>query len=128
MSMQAINVRNHHYQLINENSSVDGASPARLILILFETLISKLKLAEYHIAEKKFTKKTECILHAIRIVDSLEESLDHENGGDIANNLGLLYRHCRGLIVKGHVENDATEIASAREILDLLEDAWTQIC
>ena len=126
--MQAVNIRNTHYQFINESSSVDGASPARLVLVLFETLIRKLKQAEYHLKEEKFAKKTENVLHALRIVDALEDSLDFEKGGDIAHNLAILYKHCRGLIVKGHIENDAAEIVSAIEILDLLEDAWSQIC
>lgn len=115
------------YQMVDVASQVEGASPHRLVGILFEELM---KAMEIMIAAQRAGNRAKVIdkqSRASTILLALETSLDFRNGGEIAINLAMVYREARRLIVLGGRENKPEHVEQAREYLSGIVDAWEQI-
>ncbi|WP_340313216.1 flagellar export chaperone FliS [Rhizorhabdus argentea] len=115
------------YQAVDIESQVEGASPHRLIGILFEELM---KAIEIMLAAQRAGNRTKMIDKQARsstILLALETSLDFRNGGEIALNLARVYREARRLIQVGGRGNDAAMVERARDLLAGIVDAWEQI-
>jgi flagellar protein FliS len=115
------------YQAVDIESQVEGASPHRLIGILFEELM---KAIEIMLAAQRAGNRAKMIDKQARsstILLALETSLDFRNGGEIAVNLARVYREARRLIQEGGRGNDPAMVERARDLLAGIVDAWEQI-
>lgn len=115
------------YQAVDIESQVEGASPHRLIGILFEELM---KAIEIMLAAQRAGNRAKTIDKQARsstILLALETSLDFRNGGEIAVNLARVYREARRLIQEGGRGNDPAMVERARDLLAGIVDAWEQI-
>jgi len=115
------------YQTVDVESQVEGASPHRLVGILFEELT---KAIETMAAAQRAGNRAKMIdkqARASNILLALETSLDFRNGGEIAVNLALVYREARRLVVKGGRTGDPASVEQAREMLSGIVEAWEQI-
>lgn len=115
------------YQTVDVASQVEGASPHRLIGILFDELT---KAMDIMIAAQRAGNRAKMIdkqSRASTILLALETSLDFRNGGEIAINLAKVYREARRLIVLGGREGKAEHVVKAKEYLADIIDAWAQI-
>ncbi len=115
------------YQTVDVASQVEGATPHRLIGILFEELT---KAMEIMIAAQRAGNRAKAIdkqARASTILVALETSLDFRNGGEIAVNLAKVYREARRLIVLGGREQNPEHVEKAKEHLAGIIDAWEQI-
>ncbi len=115
------------YQTVDVASQVEGASPHRLIGILFEELM---KALEIMIAAQRAGNRAKAIdkqARASTILLALETSLDFRGGGEIAVNLALVYREARRLVVLGGREQNSEHVEKAKEYLAGIVDAWEQI-
>lgn len=115
------------YQTVDLESRIEGATPHRLIGIMFEELM---KSMEIMIAAQRGGNRAKLIekqARASNILLALETSLDFRNGGDIAVNLAKLYREARRLVQQGGRTNDPAMVELAREYLSGVVDAWEQI-
>jgi len=115
------------YQAVDIESQVEGASPHRLIGILFEELM---KAIEIMLAAQRAGNRAKTIDKQARsstILLALETSLDFRNGGEIAINLARVYREARRLIQEGGRGDDPAMVERARDLLAGIVDAWEQI-
>ena len=115
------------YQSVDVESQVEGASPHRLIGILFDELI---KALEIMVAAQRAGNRGKMIdkqARASTILLALETSLDFKNGGEIALNLALVYREARRLVQLGGRGNDPSLVERARDYLSGIVEAWEQI-
>lgn len=115
------------YAQVHRSSGVESASPHKLIDMLFEGALERIIQAkgamEYGNVEVKGAK----INSAIAIVGGLRESLDSDQGGDIADNLDALYVYIQNIMMKAHLTNDASLLDEAGSLLGELKSAWRQI-
>lgn len=115
------------YQTVDVASQVEGASPHRLVGILFEELMKALEIL---LAAQRAGHRAKAIdkqARAATILLALETSLDFRNGGEIAANLAKVYREARRLVTLGGRSNEPEHIERAREYLSGIVDAWEQI-
>lgn len=115
------------YQTVDVSSQVEGASPYRLIGILFDELI---KAMEIMIAAQRAGHRTKSIDkqgRASTILLALETCLDFRNGGEIAANLASVYREARRLVMLGGRNGEPELVELARTYLDPIVEAWEQI-
>jgi len=115
------------YQTVDVASQVEGASPHRLIGILFDELM---KATEIMIAAMRAGNRAKMIdkqARASNILLALETSLDFRNGGEIAVNLARVYRESRRLVQLGGRTNDPTQVETARGYLSEIVEAWESI-
>lgn len=104
-----------------------GASPVRMVAILYEQMVEDLRRAIQAIDENRIEARTNAINHAILILGHLQNKLNHAIGGEVARRLEQYYNVTRQKLLEA-------QFAVSKEILEqqiffLLElyDAWRQV-
>ncbi len=115
------------YRQLAVETSVDDASPHRLIEMLFEGAIASIQRARAAMDAGDLSTKGESITRAIRIVDEgLKASLD-SRGGEISERLGALYDYVGRRLLSASARNDVGALDESSALLCELRDAWTGI-
>lgn len=106
------------------------ASPAQLVLMLYNGAIAEVARAERGLAQVPVdhTDVHDCLTRAQAIVRELSLTLDRERGGVIAANLASLYAFCTERLVDANVRKDAAPLAAATDVLTQVRDSWEQAC
>lgn len=115
------------YQTVDVAARVEGATPHRLVGILFEELMKALDIMTAALRAGNRVKAIDKQARASSILLALETSLDFRNGGEIAVNLAKVYRECRRLVVTGGRDNKPELIDQARSYLEGIVEAWEEI-
>ena len=108
-------------------AQVEGASPHRLIAILFDELLLSLRATAAAVRQGDLAKRGPRQARALSILHALETSLDFAAGGEIAEGLAGIYREARRLTLQGVQQNDPLWIDRARELVDEIAGAWSSI-
>jgi len=113
----------HRYQQMD----ISTATPEALVSKLFQAAIRNSKRAIELEGDAHVGGRGHAISKTVAIVGELRSSLDHERGGEIADNLGRLYDFVIDRLTEGHLKKESQPIAEALMILSTLEEAWSQI-
>jgi len=81
-------------------AAVAGASPVRLVILLYEQAIEDLQRAISAQNSGDIESRTREINHAVLVIGHLQATLDAEQGGKVAANLALFYQHLRAELVE----------------------------
>ena len=79
-----------HYKQVSVHSNLMDASPHRLVQMLMEGALEKIAAAKGNMINQYIAKKGKDIGVAISIIGGLQDSLNKEAGGEIAENLDSL--------------------------------------
>ena len=112
------------YAKVNVQSGVESASPHRLIQMLIDGALAKLSQAKGHLKNKDIKKKGNDLSMAISIIGGLRDSLDHDKGGSIANNLEDLYEYMTYRVMEANLKNDPQIIDEVHGLLLEIKTAW----
>lgn len=116
------------YQSTGIETSVHGASPHQLIVLLFDALQQALAGAHAAMLRKDIPTKGKHIVRAVRLLEEgLKAGLDMERGGEIARNLRTLYDYCTQRLTHANLHNDAAAIEEVQRLIAPVADAWKQI-
>jgi flagellar protein FliS len=107
------------------SDSVSTASPARLLVMLYERLALDLGRAEAALRAGDREAGSARLMHAQEIVIELRVSLDL-TGWDGAAGLAELYGFLLGELIQANVRADADRAASCLALVEPLLDAWRQ--
>ena len=107
-----------------ERDGMVVASPAKLVVLLYERLDRDLLDAEAVLRGGPGDAGS-LLVHAQEIVDALDVSLDRDQWSG-AKGLGALYQHLYAQLVSANVEQSADRVATCRELVTPLLDAWRQ--
>jgi flagellar protein FliS len=69
----------------------------------------------------------DAISRTLAIIAELQNTLDLESGGAIADQLDDLYTYITSRLLDVAIKNDVTAIDEARKLLAPIRDAWSQI-
>lgn len=115
------------YAKVHYRTNVEIASPHRLIDMLYEGAIDRIVQAKGALEHGNIEVKGSKINSAISIVGGLRESLNTDEGGELAMNLNNLYLYIQTLLTRAHSSNDKSKLDEAITLLGDLRDAWKQI-
>jgi len=116
------------YQQISLESSVRGADPHHLIVLLFEGADAALVRAQAQLNANDIEGKSESLSRAIAIIlEGLSASLNLEAGGDLAQNLAALYDYMTRRLIHANIHNDAAAISEVQGLLREIGDAWREM-
>lgn len=115
------------YRNIENNSRVEGASPHKLIAILFEEVLRAIDATKLAMERGDIARQADRQARALSILQALDASLDMERGGEVAANLSKIYREGRRLIAAGTREKRTDLVARARDMLGDIASAWEQM-
>jgi flagellar protein FliS len=110
--------------LMSQASVADGAE---LIQMLFDGLVNSIAEAQGHIEHGAILEKGKSITRACRIVLGLQQVLDFQKGGELAQNLNDLYGYFTRRLIYANARND---IGALNEVLGLTSEirkAWLEV-
>lgn len=115
------------YQQMNVQTSVMDASPHQLITMMFDGLISRLAMAKGFINRSDYEGKSRCLGSAITIIGALQDALDADKGGEIAENLDRLYLYMTRRVFAAGVANDVDIIDEVIGLVKTIKEGWDGI-
>jgi flagellar protein FliS len=118
--MSAPNLRDRYLQ-----DSINTASPAKLLIMLYDRLILDLMHGEEAIRHGDRALANDRISHAQEIVLELRATLNME-AWDGAPGLASLYGFILTELIGANIKQDAERVASCRSLLEPLRDAWRE--
>lgn len=120
-----------HYQ----SSQVTSSSPGKLVVLLYNALISSLVQAKNLIEEKTpcsngdptwVENSHKQLSKAVDILTELIKALNFKQGGDIAKNLYSLYMYIYELVVDADLQKTKEPVDKALNFLIPLRDAFEE--
>lgn len=105
--------------------SVTTASPARLLVMLYDRLVRDLVQAEEAITTGRIAVANEQLQHAQQIILELNTSLDRDAWSG-AEGLSQLYDFLHAELLAANTSKDAARVSGVRELVVPLQDAWRQ--
>ena len=115
------------YTKINVQTGIESASPHRLIQMLIDGALAKIAQAKGHMKAKSISKKGDDISTAISIIGGLRDSLDHDKGGSIAQNLESLYEYMTYRLMEANLKNDILILDEVHDLLMEIKTVWDAI-
>ncbi len=116
------------YRQVAADTQVHGASPHRLIAVLFSELLAAIATARGALARSDVALKCSAIAKAVRIVDEgLIGGLNLEAGGEVAVNLKAVYGYCMERLVHANLKNDDAALEEVSRLIRSVADAWGDI-
>jgi len=115
------------YQNVNVASRIEGATPHKLVQMMYEELLKALEAMALAADRGDFVQRGQRQSKALAILSALETSLDFDKGGDIARGLLAIYREARRLVVAGGRDGQIQSIEDARVMLNEIANAWDAI-
>ncbi|CAB3707373.1 flagellar export chaperone FliS [Achromobacter sp. SIMBA_011] len=113
------------YADIGLETQVLGASPERLITLLYMGARAAIGQARIHLQEGRVAERGAAISKAIKIVDEgLKTGLNMEAGGEIAANLARLYDYIVRTLLTANLKANAEQLDIADRLLADLAEAW----
>ncbi len=99
----------------------------RLIILLYEQIMEDLRRAIAGLQQGDVETRTREINHAILVIGHLQDCLDRERGGKVAENLQHFYEQMRAGLAEAHARQSASLLE--RRLADILEvhEAWCQV-
>lgn len=109
------------------STQVNTVTPGKLLVMLYDGAIKYLNQAKDKIAVKDYAAKGILISKAIDVISELDESLNAQKGGQIAENLHSLYFYCNTRLLQANMNMDPKIIDEVLQILESIRAAFMEI-
>lgn len=111
------------------NQAVQTASPAQLVLMLYDGVLAALvraRLADGQPGGLEIVNRE--LQRAQDILTELTVTLDHERGGQIAANLAALYDFCLDRLLSANLTKELQLLDDVEPVVRELREAWDLAC
>ncbi|MFT7128648.1 MAG: flagellar protein FliS [Gammaproteobacteria bacterium] len=115
------------YKQVELDARVHGASPHKLILMLFDGALAALEGAKLAIENADIQRKSEYINHVSSILAGLRDSLNVDVESDLPNQLDRLYEYMQRQVFEVHVRNDCQQLEEIQRLLLTVKSGWSGI-
>ena len=112
-------------QAYRENQ-ITTTDPSTVLLMLYQGAIDSLNRACASLAAGNLAEKGMYILRANDIINQFISSLDHQIGGEIAQNLESLYLYMLNQILVANVRNESEPLHAVAALLSTLKSGWEE--
>lgn len=109
-------------------AQVTTVDKGRLVVLLYEGAIKFLREAVQAQALGDIPSKSNNVNRALDIISELSQSLNMQDGGEIAINLKQLYTFWTEHLLKGKVSRNSQAIEDVVEMMCNMAEAWQIIC
>lgn len=106
---------------------VNTSDKVKVISMLYDGAINFIRVAKKRMELEDIAGKGLYIGKASSVVGELSSSLNMQEGGEIAKNLGRLYDFVIDRLLNANTKNDSKALDEAEKVLDLLRSAWKEI-
>jgi len=119
-------MRRTQTELAYLRATVQNASSAGLVIILFDQLICDLKRAITAMENRDVETRSAELKHGFLVLAQLQGSLDMENGGEAAVHFSRFYATVRAAMMEAHVKASPEILIRQIGILLDVRQAWQQ--
>lgn len=109
-----------------KQTSVQSASREKILLMLYEGAIRFIKQAVAAIDRKDIADRGVNIGRAFDIINELNNTLNHDVGGEIAANLEQLYMFICEQLTKANATGDKKPLEESLKVLETLYSGWVE--
>ncbi|MFZ5789669.1 MAG: flagellar export chaperone FliS [Pseudomonadota bacterium] len=114
-------IRHYDYETMME------AAPARRIVMLYDEAIAAIRIAGMAATSGDIEGRCNAVTAAMEIVGFLYMTLDGEQGGEVATNLGAIYAHVMAQLPRVNLYNDVETAERLVAMLEPLRDSWNEL-
>ncbi len=115
------------YERIGTINEVDESSPHRLIQIMMEHALKRIRFARGYIERNEVAKKGKAIGDAIGVINGLQVSLNHKANEKMCANFDALYAYMMQRLLEANLNNDPAILDEVAGLLGELKEAWDAI-
>jgi flagellar protein FliS len=122
------------YQAVRSHGQVADASPARLVQIMFEHILSNLATAQgcmgrirNNMPLNEVVIKCKAMSKATQLIGHLDATLDMKQGGQISENLHNLYLYMLGQLTSANANNDARTVGEVANLVRTVKSGWDKL-
>jgi flagellar protein FliS len=108
-------------------SVVEGASPVRLVILLYEQLTEDLRRTASAVEQQDTETRTHHLGHAHEVLGLLQGCLDMNVGQQVADNLGRFYGLLRHGLLRAQFHPDRRVLEKYIAQLLSLREAWIEV-
>lgn len=116
-----------NYNQVQQYSSVEDASPHKLVDMLFVAATDRIAEAKGQISRNEIQAKGTSLSKAIDIIEELRRTLDLEKGGEVAENLHDLYEYMKRRLLEANLHNNLDFLDEVSALLLKVQDGWRNI-
>jgi flagellar protein FliS len=116
------------YRDVNASTAIEGATPHKLVSLLYQSVASEIAAARGAIARTDIAEKGRAISHAVRVIEEgLIAPLDVVGGGALAVNLRDLYQYLVHRMTVANLKSDDAVLAECARLVEVLREGWDGI-
>ena len=109
-------------------TQVTTVDKGRLIILLYEGAIKFLREAVRAQSEGDIPAKAGFINRTLDIITELSQSLNMQDGGEIAQNLKRIYQFWIDYLIRAKVGRETQPLEDVAEMMSTLIEAWQSVC
>ena len=119
-------MRSHRaYAATQRETGVSSARPIDLVVMVYERLLDHLRSAQLQMAEG--SDSSDSLSKAVELITTgLEACLDRVQGGEIAENLAVIYEWANREILLSSLRRDSEKLQGVINALQPLSEAWRE--
>lgn len=106
---------------------VQSRSPLELVVMLYDGALRFLQTAADAMDRGDMPTKGVALSKALAILAELQNTLNLQDGGEVAAELDRLYTHMNERLVEANVHRSSAPIHDVIRLLTTLREAWNQI-
>ncbi len=111
------------YQTYTANQRT-AASPARVLVMAYDTMVRHLRAAEAAMAADDFSAQNSSIQKVQQILSVLQAGLDPSASPDLCRNISALYDWFYLRLTEANIRQDTAILAGVRSEIESLRETW----
>ncbi len=117
----------NHYAQMDTESAIHHASPHQIIAMLMQGFLTNVNQAKASIRVQDIHAKNQYIHKARDIIYGLLEALNLEEGGDLAENLRMLYEYITNRLSEANLHNSIEMLDEVADLIREIKTGWDAI-
>ncbi|MFT5045026.1 MAG: flagellar protein FliS [Porticoccaceae bacterium] len=115
------------YQSVRRATLVEGATPHRLVEILYEGALSNIAIARKHVAKNDRRLLHKHIDKSVAVIQELQASLQDYQTNELSASLFDLYSYIVTTLIESNKNLDDEGLVICQNLIEILNDAWSEI-
>jgi flagellar protein FliS len=114
-------------ELAYRKTAVEGTSGFGLLIALYDTLAGNLSRAAEAQRRNDIQKRCEEANHALLVIAHLEDWIDREGGGELAQKLIRFYSSLRAKLIEAQVKQSAEMLEQQMNLILAIRGTWQDL-
>jgi len=108
-------------------TQIQSRTPLELVVMLYDGALRHAATAREAIERNDIAARRDAVAKVLAIVGELQNTLDMERGGEVAESLDRLYAYVTERFMTASFQRDPAVVQQAITVLETLRDGWATI-